>query len=184
MHDRISQCECSYRHARKTIRHWDDPAFGSPEISPHSQASPERVHGGSLSQSSGPGRGTTVRGRGTGESGVRFAALAGPKVRLAGDGDSGAGLMRCGRARSSSPARPWTSLAICCRAGSRGGTRQTPRRGPPLVSGRARSTGSAAPDPPGARGGGVARRRTCPRRPRPSATAEVRPPGNQRAVDL
>ena len=94
MHDRISHCECSYWQVHKTIRHWGDPAPGSPEISPHSPASPERMRGGSLSQSSGPGRGTASPGREAGESGVRVVALAGLRVRLAGDGDSGPGLVR------------------------------------------------------------------------------------------
>jgi hypothetical protein len=47
---------------------------------------------------------------GDSESSVRAVDLVGPKVRLAGDEDSGRGFIRRGRARSSSPARRRTSL--------------------------------------------------------------------------
>lgn len=147
MHDRVSLCKCSYWQVHETTRHWGDPAPGSSKISPHSPASPVGMHGGSLSESSAPGRCAASPGSVAGESGARAVTLAGRRVHLAGGRDSGPGLVRCRQARSSSPARPWTSLGIRCRAGSHWGTRQTRRRSPPLVSGRARSTGSA-PDLP------------------------------------
>ena len=49
MLNRISHCECSYGRVQKTIRHWDDPAPGSPEISAHSPASPNGMRDRALS---------------------------------------------------------------------------------------------------------------------------------------
>ena len=173
MLNRFSHCECSYWLVHNTIRPWGDPAPGSPEISAHSPASPNGMRDRALSQSSGPGRGTTVRGRGTGESGVPGVAVAGPKVRLAGDGDSGAGLIRCGRARSASPARRQTSLAIRHRAGS--------RWKPGRVLREHEHPGQVVPYP----SDGLSSSRQGHRRPaRRAKSAHFPPPTNPCAVDL
>jgi hypothetical protein len=101
MLNRISLCKCSYWQARETIRPSGDPTPGSPQISPHSLASPEGTRAGSLSQGSGPGCCTIAPGVGAGGGSVCGASLAGRDRRLFGDEDSGPGLVRRGRARSS-----------------------------------------------------------------------------------
>jgi hypothetical protein len=101
MHDRISLCKCSHWRMHETIRPWDDPAPGSPEMSAHAPASPAGMPGGCSSQSGEPGRGAAAPGTVAGECSLRAVALAGLRVRLAGDGDWGPGLVRRRQSRAS-----------------------------------------------------------------------------------
>jgi len=61
MHDRISQCKSPYGRVHEMIRHWGDLAPSSPEVSPHSTASPREIHAWCSSQSGGRGRCTAAR---------------------------------------------------------------------------------------------------------------------------